>query len=367
MKIIHCADLHLNSRMNTHLTPDKARERNAELLITFNNMIGFALEREVDAIIIAGDLYDRKSISATAANTFLGAVKNNPDITFFYLKGNHDAESLLDKIGNIPSNLKMFDESWTSYILKEGDKGNITVTGVELNSDNSSGIYNSLSLRADDFNIVVLHGQESAVKSKDKAENISIKDLKNRYIDYLALGHIHSYKEAELDARGIYCYPGCLEGRGFDECGEHGFVYIEIDEKNMSMTREFIPIAGRNLFEVEVDITDCENTYDISSRIRTALAVYDSKDMIKVVLTGEVDVECDKNTDFLTKQFENDFYFIKISDATGLKINYDDFMHDMSLKGEFVRTVMADGTMTEEDKMAVIRYGILALKGEEIQ
>jgi exonuclease SbcD len=54
--------------------------------------------------------------------------------------------------------------------------------------------------------------------SKDKTEVISLKELKNKAIDYLALGHIHSYKMEQLDSRGVYCYPGCLEGRGFDEC-----------------------------------------------------------------------------------------------------------------------------------------------------
>ena len=53
--------------------------------------------------------------------------------------------------------------------------------------------------------------------------------LKNKNIDYLALGHIHGYKEAPLDGRGKYCYPGCLEGRGFDECGKKGFVLLNIE------------------------------------------------------------------------------------------------------------------------------------------
>ena len=35
MKLIHCADLHLDSSMTTHLTKEKAKERKAELLASF--------------------------------------------------------------------------------------------------------------------------------------------------------------------------------------------------------------------------------------------------------------------------------------------------------------------------------------------
>lgn len=51
----------------------------------------------------------------------------------------------------------------------------------------------------------------------------------------------------KLDAR-TYCYAGCLEGRGFDECGEHGFVVPDIDEDTGTYTCEFVPFAPRKLY-----------------------------------------------------------------------------------------------------------------------
>lgn len=52
-------------------------------------------------------------------------------------------------------------------------------------------------------------------------------DLRGRGIDYLALGHVHSFRQEKLDEQGIWCYSGCLEGRGFDECGTKGYVMLE--------------------------------------------------------------------------------------------------------------------------------------------
>ena len=45
-------------------------------------------------------------------------------------------------------------------------------------------------------------------------------------------------------------------------------------------------------------------------------------------------------------------------------MNYDDYMLDMSLKGEFVRLVNASSELDEDMKAEVIRMGIQALAGE---
>ena len=53
MKFIHCADLHLDSKMNANLEKDKAKERKAELLHTFERMISYARQNEISGILIA--------------------------------------------------------------------------------------------------------------------------------------------------------------------------------------------------------------------------------------------------------------------------------------------------------------------------
>lgn len=364
MKIIHCADLHLDSKMNTNLMGQKKRERKAELLNTFTRMIDYAAEHDVEAVIIAGDLFDTVHVSVTAQNTVKAAIVSHPSIDFYYLKGNHDADGFLGRMEIIPDNLKLFQDSWTVYELSE----KISVRGVELTEDNAGLIYGSLVLDNNKINIVVLHGQESSYQSKGKELSISIPDLKNKGIDYLALGHIHSYKQEKLDRRGIYCYPGCLEGRGFDECGQHGFVLLDINEDKGEVAAEFIPFAKRLLHTIEVDITGCEATDDIAGRIKTVLDEADipCRDFVKLVLTGSVDVECEKDIHVLLKRFEDAFYFLKIYDETRLAIDFNMFRHDESLKGEFVRSVMGDEGLSFEMKAEIIRCGIFALAGEEI-
>ena len=47
------------------------------------------------------------------------------------------------------------------------------------------------------------------------------------------------------------------------------------------------------------------------------------------------------------------------------RIDYDSFMNDSSIKGEFVRLVKADDIIDEDTKAAVISIGINALAGED--
>lgn len=362
MRIIHCADLHLDSKMTANLTKEQARERKKEIIRTFTRMVEYARKNDVNIILIAGDLFDTRNVSALARNTVWDMIATNPEIDFLYLRGNHDSDNFLSKMEELPGNLLLFGEEWTSYRY-----GSVVISGLELSAENQAVVYNSLVLNHDDFNIVTMHGQLENYQSRDQVEKISLNDLRNKNIDYLALGHVHSYMEERLDNRGIYCYPGCLEGRGFDECGPKGFVLLDIDEQEHKLETAFIPIAARTLYTLEVDVSGALTTQEAAMRMEQAIAQesYPSGSLVKIVLTGDVEVDAEFNCDYLRDLFADYFYFEKVYDRTRLRINYSDYEKDASLKGEFIRMVLGS-ELSEEQKAKVIRCGILALSGEEI-
>lgn len=357
MKIIHCSDLHLDSKMEANLDKEKSKQRKNEILLSFQNMIQYAKENDVKIIIIAGDLFDKSKISVKVKNLVKDAIISNPNIEFIYLKGNHDEENFVE--GNIPPNLKLFNKyNWTSYRYD-----NIVITGIEFGKIDNYEIYKTLMLNQNDFNIVVLHGQETGyADKKDKAEIINIKELKNKNIDYLALGHIHKYKKEVLDSRGIYCYSGCLEGRGFDECGDKGFVLLDIQDNKINT--EFIKNSQRNLEEVKVDISDTMTTTEVVAKIDEKIKNVAKSSLVKIILIGKVDIESERDIDYLLKIYNDEYYFLKIYDKTTLKINYLDYENTASLKGEFIRTVLKED-IPEEEKKEIIMAGIKALTGEQ--
>ena len=354
MKLIHCGDLHLDSRMETGLSKEKAGERRLELLRTFTRMVDQAEADHVEAILICGDLFDAKTISARARKSVLDAVVQHPGIMFYYLQGNHDQNSFLSSMDTLPGNLRTFGKDWTSYEQKE-----VVITGAEWSKENKDAMADRLSLRADRTNLVLFHGMAAEYASKDQSETFSLRKWRGKQIDYLALGHIHSFRLERLDDRGVWCYCGCLEGRGFDECGPKG--YVELEVQGGIVRPRFVPFAQRSLHEVAVDITDLLTQEEIQRRIRSELKGIPSKDLVKICLTGETELEAEKDLAWIQKWLEDEYYLLKIKDETTEALHPEEYQYDVSLKGEFIRLVLGSEELADEDKEAILRLGIHAL------
>ena len=110
MKIIHCADLHLDSQMTANLTKEQARERKREIIRTFTRMVEYAEKTGVRLIMISGDLFDTRNVSALARNTVRDMICTHPQIDFLYLRGNHDSDNFLSKLEEVPDNLPSTQE-----------------------------------------------------------------------------------------------------------------------------------------------------------------------------------------------------------------------------------------------------------------
>ena len=82
MKIIHCADLHLDSKLSANLDKNKAKERRNELLSTFIRMTEFAEENGVKAVLIAGDMFDTAVVSLAARRAVYDVIKTRSNIDF---------------------------------------------------------------------------------------------------------------------------------------------------------------------------------------------------------------------------------------------------------------------------------------------
>lgn len=361
MRIIHCADLHLDSKMESNLDRDQALLRRSELIETYERMVDYAEANQVRAILISGDLFDKPHIRKEVKKRVVEQIVSHPEIDFYYLKGNHDRTDFMEEgIDEIPSNFHMFNsEGWTSYTCED-----VVITGMELNSTNVSTFAQRLVLDSAATNIVMLHGQQSDYDGKDGAEIVNTTTLKGKFIDYLALGHVHKYIYEQLDERGVFCYPGCLEGRGFDETGDKGFALLEINDGKIES--EFIPFAKRRLHEIEVNVKAEMDLQGAINKAKRLLDDVDPQDMIKFVITGERELDDELDIIRFVRAFENKYFFVKCYDRTKTMVDYDSFLYDKSLKGEFVRLVQAQD-MDEDEKAKIIELGIRAIMGEDIE
>ena len=190
---------------------------------------------------------------------------------------------------------------------------------------------------------------------------IKLSKLRNKNIDYLALGHIHSYQSNKLDSRGIYAYSGCLEGRGFDETGIKGFVLLDV---NKAIKHTFIPFSQRKIEELNVNVSEAKSLIDIINKVKDSLKS-DYKNIYRINLIGEIDAEL-SFTENDVKSYLNEYYFIDVKNKTKAKIDLSKYEKDLSLKGEFVRTANACEDITEEQKQKIIALALRLLTGNEV-
>ena len=102
----------------------------------------------------------------------------------------------------------------------------------ELNAENTLTAYNSLVLDHGKYNIVTMHGQLAEYKSKDKAETISIDDLKNKNIE-LEEDLLQKIKEVLTDLEE-QVFTLMINGFKYKEIAE----ILDKDEKSIDNTMQ---------------------------------------------------------------------------------------------------------------------------------
>ncbi len=352
MKIIHTADLHIGSAF-ADLSGDAKKQRKAELVNAFKRLVEYAKTNSISIIILAGDVFDKDKVNKSDKDLFYQIIEANQEIQFLYLKGNHDIHSLENK-EDIP-NLYLFDKSWKYY-----EFDNVCIAGIELSSENANTLYSTLSLKDSKYNIVMLHGQVTSSVT-NPSNDILINKLRNKNVDYVALGHIHTYATKELDSRGIYVYPGCLEGRGFDEVGDKGFVVLDTTTKS----HQFIPFATRKVYEVVVDLTATNSLYEAIQLVEDQMNQIPNKAIARTVLTGKVNYDLTTINDRLITSLESHFLYYEVKNKTTKLVQLEDYEHDISLKGEVIRTILSKN-LEERQQSAILEDCMKLLNGEDI-
>lgn len=349
MKIIHTADLHLYSALSANLSADKSKLRRAEILKTFRRMCEYAKSNAVEAIIISGDFFDTEVLPQRSVESTYNIIREFNSIKFFYLKGNHDFNLIFK---NVPENLHIFKNTFEKAEVGEAVIGGFTGT---------PSCYGEIDFSEDKVNILMLHGD---IDKKEGEDSVEIKSLVGRGIDYIALGHIHSFKDGRLDERTRYAYSGCPDGRGYDECGKKGFVLINVTDKSLSY--EFVEFQSRIIDEVKADITGCETNFDVFAKTDVALAGLDESSIVKLVLVGRLTEENDISFGYIEERYRDNFFGFKLSDKTAVFYDPEKYKYDDTLKGEFVRYVLNSDCYSDEEKRKITEIGIKAINGEAL-
>ncbi|WP_163192503.1 metallophosphoesterase family protein [Clostridium thermarum] len=380
VKLIHCSDFHLDTPFMEY-PKAMAEKRKEDIRETFLQIMKLADNEKVDIILISGDVFDNSTVTYETITSMKRAFEQIPDIKIFICPGNHDPYTAKSYYNIIPwpTNVHIFKDKLEKVHIEDL---NLTVYGCGFGSS-----YERIGMLKDFFvedkekiNIMVLHGE---VVSGSSVYNPITEDMISKSgLDYLALGHVHSFSGINRCGDTYWSYSGCPEGRGFDELGPKGIVIGEIGKGYTDLS--FKETCKRRIEVLRVNISECENYEDISLKIDERLGLHKretdigrtyeklNKDIYKIILEGTVDRNFSINLEVLNDKLKNLFYYVKILDRTETKIDYEELAKEYNIKGVFVRK-MLDRISAAEDKDEIrrlrlsLKMGLDALEYREVR
>jgi DNA repair exonuclease SbcCD nuclease subunit len=290
-RFLHAADLHLGSPFLGLAQKDsEVAARFARASRTaFEDLVTKALEEDVSFAVIAGDIFDGEWKDASIA-LFLNrqlARLSNRGIPTFFLRGNHDAESLVTKSLTWPDNVLEFSTKRPQTHSIKDLRVALHGRGFPHREVLENYAVDYPEPVAGWFNIGVLHTACGRAGHENYAP-CTAADLAARGYDYWALGHVHAFEIVSQDPWIVY--PGNLQGRSIRECGERGAVIVEVADGAVAKVRRVVTDCAR-WAEVFVDASphDDETTLlrAVEAQLRPHAAAAAGRLLaVRVILTG---------------------------------------------------------------------------------
>lgn len=292
-RFLHTADIHLDSPLRSLALRDSeiADMIGNATRQAFQRTIDLCLEEQVDALLIAGDLYDGDLKSMKTAIFFGAQIRRLADagIRAFIVRGNHDAESRITKQLSLPPAAHVFSGRAESVEI-EG-KG-VVVHGISFANPAApeSLLPKFKAPKAGFFNIGMLHTSLAGAEGHDTYAPCSVKDLFDHGFDYWALGHIHK-RQVAAEGRRRAVMPGIPQGRHIGESGAKSVTLVTLEDDG-DVTLEERQVAVATFALVPVDLGGLQEWAEVLRSMETALrrarADTAAEHLVaRVVLSGE--------------------------------------------------------------------------------
>ena len=362
LKFIHAADFHLDSAFGA-LNARQAAARRRESREAVSRLANYVNQNDIDLVLLAGDLFDSgRPFRETGEDLARGLGQMQAKV--FIAPGNHDccdADSPWQTV-DWPENVHIFRENRLSAVeLPEWD---VTIHGAAFTaSEQAEGFLAGFTAPQDGrTHIGLLHGEPDGAEARYAP--IRRDDVAASGLVYLALGHIHKRLEP-LRLGGTLCaWPGCLEGRGFDELGEKGFYEGTLDGGAVEL--RFVPFARRRYEILEVDVTG----KDPRAAVEAALPADTANHLYRILLVGET-VESGVDAAAMRDALADRFYALEIRNHTRMAEDVWQRAGEDSLRGLFLRELRKkwNDAQTEEEREAVTqaaRFGLAALEHRDL-
>ena len=300
IRFIHAADIHLDSPLKgleqyEGAPVDDIRGATRRAL---ENLVQLAIDREVDLVLIAGDLYDGDWKDHNTGLFFVGQMHRlrNAQIPVVLIAGNHDAANKMTRSLRLPDNVELLGHTRPSSakLQRLADLG-IAVHGQSFGkaAEFENLVPGYPTAMPGMFNIGVLHTSLTGAEGHEPYAPCTLDELRHKSYSYWALGHVHS--------RSVLCedppivFPGNIQGRHIREPGAKGCYIVEADDQGRC-DLEFHPLDVLRWQTCEIDATGIARPEDLldrfSSRLEALCAEHSEMTLaVRVEVAGRTDAQ----------------------------------------------------------------------------
>lgn len=367
LKIFHTADLHLDTAFSTldFSAGENARDEQRKV---FAAAMRYVKENNFDMVLIAGDLFDGRYVTGATAELVIECF-SSLSCPVVISPGNHDPYSAiaLYKSGKLPQNVYVFSSEEMQVF--DFDELGVSVCGYAFNTDRvETSPLRSFTPPVTD-NMLLLCAHADITSPTSKYAPLSVGDIERCGFVYSALGHIHNAPEIETRTGAVAKYCGFLMGRGFDEDGIGGALEVRIDEGRVDVSR--VEFTKRQYVTRTLDVSHADSIDDIEKKISEAISSwgYGPEASLCIELCGVVSMELDIREDALSA-ISVPTALLKVKNITIPMPDADYLEFDLSLKGEFYRTLLPKlrSDSAEERRVAfeALRIGMCAIEGRNL-
>lgn len=246
-RFIHTADLHLDSPLRS------LAMRNSDLAELVGNatrqaligIVDLCIDEQVDALIIAGDLYDGDQTSMKTARFLASQMQrlHETGIGTYIIRGNHDALSRITQELILPPSVTLFGGRTHAVDVAHGDLA-LSIHGLSFAKPHAPESLLEKYRRPvpDTVNIGIMHTSLAGAPGHDLYAPCKASDLHAWGFDYWALGHVHVRAQHAGDRKVIM--PGMPQGRDINEAGEKSVTLVTVnDDRSLTIEERATSIA----------------------------------------------------------------------------------------------------------------------------
>ena len=361
LTFLHGADFHLDSPFRA-LSADQAAERRQEQRQLLTRLANTARETQADLIFLAGDLFDSQRVRPETVQILYETLEDL-EAQVFISPGNHDPYTAASPYARLtwPSHVHIFSSPYPERV-ELPQLGAVVYGSAFLSPHRVDSPL--LDLNAQEGDLVAFgcfHGDTATPFSRYGP--ITQEEIARSGLHYLALGHSHTASGKQMAGSTCYAWPGCPEGRGFDETGEKGIYMGQTD--GLQCQLDFLPLAHRQYRQVDLDITG----QPPDQALRAFLAQAEPQDILRICLTGQRQEDQTPDLTTLTALAAPYVYSVQLRDETSLPQALWARKEEDTLTGLFLRNMagkMAAASPEERPFLErAVRFGLAALEGRE--